>query len=78
MLFIFGPLYSGKRTVAASLLGCDMDELPRRAVWDVQELSPGADLSALADKPVRIEFLMSDADLYSMTSRNRLPGHITA
>ncbi len=37
-----------------------------------------SDLSALADKPVRIEFLMSDADLYSMTSRNRLPGHIIA
>ena len=36
---------------------------------------PGS-LAALKDRPVRLEFLMSDADLYSMTCRDRLPAHI--
>ena len=60
MLFIFGPLYSGKRTVAASLLGCGMDELPRRAVWDVQELAARADdLDALAEELSRYEAVIA-------------------
>ena len=43
MIFIFGPLWSGKRTVAKKLLGCDDAELVRRAVWDVQELAQKRD-----------------------------------
>ena len=38
MIFIFGPLWSGKRAAAKELLGCDDAELAHRAVWDVQEL----------------------------------------
>lgn len=38
MIFIFGPLWSGKRAVAKELLGCDDDELKHRAVWNVQEM----------------------------------------
>lgn len=48
MIFIFGPLWSGKRTVAKKLLGCDDAELTRRAMWDVQELAQNrSDLSEL-------------------------------
>ena len=47
MIFITGPLYSGKREYACSLLGCSSEELERHAVWDVQELAAGcADLDA--------------------------------
>lgn len=51
MIFITGPLYSGKRACACQLLGCSAEELSERAVWDVQELAKGcADLNALADR----------------------------
>ena len=36
MIFITGPLYSGKREYARLLLGCTREELAQRAVWDVQ------------------------------------------
>ena len=39
MIFLFGPLYSGKKEVAMKLLRCDASELERRAVWDVQDLA---------------------------------------
>ena len=43
MIFITGPLYSGKRTFAQTL--------PGKALADVQQLAAdAADLSALADK----------------------------
>ena len=51
MIFITGPLYSGKREYACQVLGCEMSELAERAVWDVQELAGDCgDLPALADK----------------------------
>ena len=34
------------------------------------------DPGALRDKPVRLEIRMSDADLYSMTCRDRIPKHM--
>lgn len=37
MIFLLGPLYSGKRAFACKLLHCSGEELPRYAVWDVQE-----------------------------------------
>ena len=50
MIFITGPLYSGKRDYARQLLGCTQEELGRRAVWDVQERARScADLEALAE-----------------------------
>lgn len=49
MIFITGPLWSGKRNFACRLLGCTREELPGRAVWDVQALAAGCrDLEALA------------------------------
>ena len=60
MIFIFGPFCNGKRGVAASLLRCDMDELPRRAVWDVQELAARSDnLDALADELSRYDAVIA-------------------
>ena len=51
MIFLFGPLYSGKRELAMELLRCDAAELARRAVWDVQDLAAkSGDLPALAEE----------------------------
>ena len=51
MIFITGPLWSGKRDFACRLLGCTREELSARAVWDVQALAAGCrDLEALADR----------------------------
>ena len=51
MIFITGPLYSGKRDYACQLLGCGPEELERRAVWDAQALAADcADLNALAEE----------------------------
>ena len=50
MIFVTGPLYAGKREYIRNALGLSEAAFSARAVWDVQELSPGADLSALADR----------------------------
>ena len=51
MIFLFGPLYSGKKVVAMELLGCDEEELVCRAVWDVQDLAAKReDLPSLAEE----------------------------
>lgn len=51
MIFITGPLYSGKREYACQVLGCSMDELASRAVWDVQDMARSCDdLEELADR----------------------------
>ena len=36
----------------------------------------GGDLRALLKQPVRLEFFMSDADLYAMTCADSLPAHM--
>lgn len=60
MIFIFGPLYSGKRVVAASILNCKVENLSRRAVWDVQELAAQAEnLDALAEELSRHEIVIA-------------------
>lgn len=51
MIFLFGPLYAGKRAFACKLLHCDETELDRYAIWDVQrQASQASDLEKLADK----------------------------
>ena len=51
MIFLFGPLYSGKKEAAMKLLGCDAAELADRAVWDVQDLAAkSGDLPSLAEE----------------------------
>lgn len=51
MIFITGPLYSGKRDYAKTLLGCDDDSLGEYAIWDVQQFAAQTrDVSALAER----------------------------
>ena len=50
MIFVTGPLYAGKREYIRNALGLSEAAFNARAVWDVQELAPGADLPALADR----------------------------
>ena len=60
MIFITGPLYSGKREYARLLLGCTREELAQRAVWDVQELAAGCgDLATLAQQLARNEVVIA-------------------
>ena len=51
MIFLFGPLWSGKRAVAMELLHCDEAALAARCVCDAQELArENADLEELTDR----------------------------
>lgn len=60
MIFITGPLYSGKRDYACRLLGCGAEELEKRAVWDVQEQAAGcADLEELAGRLAQYEVVIA-------------------
>lgn len=60
MIFIFGPLWSGKRAVAKEFLRCDDAELKRRAVWDVQELTrERRDIEELADELSRYDAVIA-------------------
>ncbi len=60
MIFITGPLYSGKRDYACQILGCAPEELEGRAVWDAQDLAAGcADLDALADELAQNEVVIA-------------------
>lgn len=60
MIFITGPLYSGKKEYACRLLGCSREELEKHAVWDVQELAAkSADLNVLADELAQHEVVIA-------------------
>ena len=63
MIFITGPLYSGKRETAQKLLSCDEKMLAARAVWDVQTLAAdcegAAALEALAEKLAGYEVVIA-------------------
>lgn len=60
MIFITGPLYSGKTEYACSLLDCTPEGLEGRAVRDAQELARGcADLEGLADELARYEVVIA-------------------
>ena len=50
MIFVTGPLYAGKREYIRNALSLSEAEFALRAVWDVQELAIGADLTILADR----------------------------
>lgn len=49
MIFVTGPLYAGKREYIRNALHLSEADFAARAVWDVQELAVGAELTALAD-----------------------------
>lgn len=58
MIFITGPLYSGKRSFAEELLRCDDTALAERCAFDVHELAAEcADLEALAERLSRCEIV---------------------
>ena len=60
MIFITGPLYSGKREYAWQLLGCRSEELAEHAVWDVQNLAAGcAGMDALVEELSRWEVVIA-------------------
>ncbi len=60
MIFIFGPLCSGKRAAAMRMLGCNEAELEARCVCDVQELAARRDdLDALADELMRYDAVIA-------------------
>ena len=59
MIFITGPLYAGKREYIRRALGLSEEELRRRAVTEVQELVPGEDLVALADRLAQREIVIA-------------------
>lgn len=51
MIFVTGPLFSGKREYIKNALHWNDDELSENAVWDVQDLAAEKDdLEALADR----------------------------
>ena len=65
MIFVTGPLYSGKREYIRNALHLSEADFSARAVCDVQALAPGADLPALADELIghrmdRSEVLLCD------------------
>ena len=56
MIFITGPMFSGKREAARRLLHCDDAELADRCAFEVQALAAECgDLEALADELSRFE-----------------------
>lgn len=60
MIFITGPLYSGKRAVAKQMLGCNDAELEARCVCDAQELArEREDVEALADELSRCDAVIA-------------------
>ena len=74
MIFITGPLYSGKREYARLLLGCTREELAQRAVWDVQELAAGCgDLAALAQQLARNEVVIATEAALCRLTPPRVP-----
>lgn len=52
MIFLVGPLYSGKRALACRILHCTEQELQKYACWDVQNLAAesASDLEHLAEE----------------------------
>lgn len=51
MIFVTGPLFSGKREYIQNALHLSPEEFSRRAVWDAERLAAGAsDLEKLAEK----------------------------
>lgn len=59
-MFVFGPLYSGKREAVRALFHWDQTELERRAVWDVQDLAAkSGDLPLLAEELARMDVVIA-------------------
>lgn len=63
MIFVIGPLFSGKKAFAQKQLGCTAEKLSAHAVWNVQEMAEAdmteEDLTALADKLAQHEIVIA-------------------
>lgn len=60
MIFVTGPLFSGKKSYVKQRMGWDDGTLARRAVWDVQDLAARCrDLEALAAELAQKDVVMA-------------------
>ena len=59
MIFITGPLFSGKKEYIRNALGLSEEAFFNRAVWDVQDLADAADLEAQADALAQKEIVIA-------------------
>ena len=60
MVFVTGPLYSGKKTFVKEWMHWDEKALAQHAVWDVQELAAGHDdLEQLAEELSQKQVVMA-------------------
>ena len=62
MIFVTGPMFSGKREYIKSALNLSDEELAKRAVWNVEELvsEKAVTLEALADELASKEIVIAD------------------
>ena len=62
MIFVTGPMFSGKREYIKSALNLSDEELAERAVWNVEELvsEKAVTLEALADELASKEIVIAD------------------
>ena len=58
MIYVTGPLFAGKQNYIQTALGLDEAAFAARTVRDVQELVPGEDLTALADRLAMYEIVI--------------------
>ena len=60
MIFVTGPLCSGKKEYVRTALGLSLEEFVQKAVWDVQDLAADApDLEELAEQLSAYEIVVA-------------------
>ena len=60
MIFVTGPLFSGKREYIRNALRLSQEEFSKKAVWDAEQLAAGAtDLEELAEKLAAREIVIA-------------------
>ena len=60
MIFVTGPLFSGKRDYIQTTLGLSTEEFAAKAVWDAEQLAVQSnDLEALADELAQKEIVIA-------------------
>ena len=59
MIFITGPLFSGKKSYIKKALGLSDEELRAWAVWDVQEMAGKEDAAHLAESLCQVPIVIA-------------------
>ena len=60
MIFVTGPLFSGKREYIRNALRLSQEEFSKKAVWDAEQLAAGApDLETLAEQLAAHEIVIA-------------------